>query len=87
MGATVAWQVVTLVAGALVIGLPLGSLVGRSAWLAFARQLGVASDVTLLPVPTVVAVGAGALGVALVAAVVPATIAARMRSTRVLHSE
>ena len=87
MRATVAWQVVTLVAGALVIGLPLGSLVGRSVWLAFARELGVASDVTFLPVATFAIVGAGALGLALVAAIVPGTIAARTRSTRVLHGE
>jgi len=87
MRATILWQVVTLVAGALVIGWPLGCLVGRSVWLAFARQLGVASDGTFPAVSTFMAVGAGALGLALVAAVVPGMIAARTRSTRVLHGE
>ena len=75
--ATVAWQVVTLVAAALVIGLPLGSLVGRAVWLAFADQLGVAADATFLPITTFVVVAAGALVLALIAAVVPGTMVAR----------
>jgi hypothetical protein len=87
MRATILWQVVTLVAGALVIGWPLGCLVGRSVWLAFAHQLGVAPDGTFPAVPTFVLVGAGALGLALVAAIVPGMIAVRTRSTSMLHSE
>lgn len=87
MRSTVAWQVVTLVVGSLALGLPLGSLLGRFAWLAFARQLGVASDAMFLPGLAFVIVAAGALALALLAAVVPAAIAARTRASRVLHSE
>ncbi len=83
----VMWQAITLVAGSLVIGLPLGSLLGRRAWLAFAHQLGVASDAMFLPGSFVVGVCAGALGLALLAAIAPATIAVRTRPTSVLHSE
>lgn len=87
MRSTVAWQVVTLTVGSLVIGLPLGSLLGRFVWLAFARQLGVASDAIFLPPYAFAIVAAAALALALVAAVVPAAIVARTRTSRVLHSE
>ena len=87
MRATVAWQVVTLVAGALAVGLPLGSVFGRWVWLAFARQLGVAPDAVFLPLPAFAILVGGAFGLALLAAVVPATIAARTRAKSVLHSE
>jgi hypothetical protein len=85
--ATVAWQVVALIVASLAIGLPLGSLLGRFAWLTFAHELGVASDAIFLPALSFVIVAAGALTLALLTAVVPATIAARTRASSVLHSE
>jgi hypothetical protein len=84
---TVAWQVVSLIAGSLVIGLPLGFLLGRFAWLTFASQLGVAADAALLPGLSFVTVAVGAVGLALLAAVVPAAMAAQTRAARVLRSE
>jgi putative ABC transport system permease protein len=87
MRATVMWQVLTLVAVSFVIGMPLGSLLGRRAWLLFAHQLGVASDAVYLSASFVAVVGAGALVLALLAAIVPAGIAARTHPTKVLHGE
>jgi len=83
----VLWQSLTLVAGSFALGMPLGSLLGRRAWMAFAHQLGVAPDAMFLPGRFVAVMGAGALGLALLAAIVPAAIAVRTRPTSVLHSE
>ena len=80
------WQVLTLTAGALVFGLLIGSVIGRLAWQAFARELGVASDSTGAPL-ALLAIAGGAIVLALLAAVVPATIAARTRPTSSLHVE
>src|SRR5205085_2369409 len=41
IAAAVAWQATTLVALALVIGLPLGAALGRAVWASFATNLGV----------------------------------------------
>jgi len=38
---TVAWQVGTLMAAALAVGIPAGIVCGRVAWLVFAHQLGI----------------------------------------------
>lgn len=82
--ATVRWQVLTLVAAAVVVGVPLGVVGGRVAWSTFADRLGVATD-PRLPSPGVVAlVVVGAVVVALAAAVVPARVAARFRPARLL---
>ena len=42
--ATVVWQALTLSSLALLIGVPLGILVGRLGWAAFAYRLGVVSE-------------------------------------------
>jgi ABC-type lipoprotein release transport system permease subunit len=47
ISATVAWQATTMVGIALLIGLPVGVVVGRWAWTFFANAIGV------LPVPVV----------------------------------
>jgi predicted lysophospholipase L1 biosynthesis ABC-type transport system permease subunit len=70
----------------LVIGVPLGLLVGRVLWTAVASGLHVATD---LAVPTRVlgAVVPAAFGVALLASVVPAARATRVRPALALRSE
>jgi uncharacterized protein YjeT (DUF2065 family) len=85
--ATVAWQTLTLAAAAVLVGVPLGSVGGRWAWRRFADQLGVASDARFPSPGVVLLVVGGAVLVALVAAVVPARIAARVRSVGVLRSD
>jgi len=83
---TVAWQATTLVAIALLIGLPVGIAAGRWGWRVFAGQLGV------LPAPVVplvvifIAVPA-ALALANLAAALPGRAAARTQPTIVLRSE
>jgi putative ABC transport system permease protein len=84
--AIVIWQVLTLVTGALLLGLFVGVILGRFAWLAFAHQLGVASDAAGAIV-ALLAVAAGAIGVALIAGSLPAFYAARSRPADALHAE
>ena len=85
--AVVLWQVVTLVLAALAVGLPLGSLVGRTAWSAFADQLGVATDAAVPSAGMLVAITVGAVLVALAAAVLPAVLAGRARAVGVLATD
>ena len=63
LSAAVAWQATTLVGVALVIGLPIGTALGRWVWSTFARDLGVPADAhtptgaLLLAVPAALIVG------------------------------
>jgi ABC-type antimicrobial peptide transport system permease subunit len=61
-------------------------VLGRLAWRAFAHEQGVATD-AVVPSSVLVAVAAGAIGVAIAAALFPAFVAARSHPTRVLRSE
>ncbi|MFY9587048.1 MAG: ABC transporter permease, partial [Actinomycetota bacterium] len=74
----VAWQATTFVSAALVIGLPIGIVVGRAAWSAFARQLGVPPEPATPSVQLLLTVPAAVLLANLIAAV-PAVVAGRMR--------
>ncbi len=79
IGATLLWQATTVALVGIVVGVPLGIVVGRLIWKAFATNLGA------VPVPTVPAwaIAALALGVLVVAnllAVVPGVASARRRS-------
>ena len=63
LSATVAWQATTLVGVALVIGLPIGTALGRWVWSTFARNLGVPADAhtpagaLLLAIPAALVIG------------------------------
>jgi hypothetical protein len=83
---TVAWQATTfaLLAGA--VGVPLGVAGGRWAWRLVAAQLGVVSGPVVPPLP-VLAVAAGALVAANLAAAGPGWTAARIRPAVVLRAE
>jgi FtsX-like permease family len=82
----VAWQAETLMAAALVSGIPAGIVCGRVAWLVFAHQLGIVAhpDVPLL---LTVALAAGALVLAVVVAALPGEAAARANPSTALRSE
>jgi hypothetical protein len=84
---TVLWQALTLGACSLVFGVVLGAILGRRAWLAFAHQLGLANDTTLLSGRAVAIVALGGFALALLATVVPAALATRTRRTGVLLPE
>ncbi len=79
-------QAVATMLVALVVGVPAGVLAGRSAWQVFARQLGVVPD----PAAAwgwVLALAGGGLVVAVMAAVLPARVAARSTPAAALRSE
>jgi hypothetical protein len=86
IGATVRWHAMTVVAVALVIGIPLGIAAGRVAWSVAAHGLGV----SVAPaVPALVLLGF-ALAVLLASnliAIVPAQIASRVTVVRTLQAE
>jgi putative ABC transport system permease protein len=79
-------QAVAAMAGALVVGVPVGIVAGRAAWRTFATQLGVGTDPSI-PVPWIVVAVAGALVAALVAAAMPAHVATRSHPATVLRTE
>ncbi len=82
---TVEWQATVLATGGLIVGLPLGVLVGDVIWRAIAHSLGV--RVTLaLPLGLVLLVPAVILAVNVIA-YFPAQAAARRRPAVSLHAE
>lgn len=86
VGSTVGWQAVVFVSAALAIAIPVGVIVGRSAWNLIARYQGFAT-VTVVPPLAFAIVAAGALAAALVIAALPARAAARSRPALVLRAE
>ena len=79
IGATVLWQATTVALVGIVVGVPLGIVVGRLVWKAFATNLG-AVPVPTVPVWVIAALVLGVLVVANLLAVVPAVASARRRS-------
>ncbi len=79
VGATVLWQATTVALVGIVVGVPLGIVVGRVVWNAFATNLG-AVPVATVPGLTIAALAIGVLVVANALAVLPAVISARRRS-------
>jgi ABC-type antimicrobial peptide transport system permease subunit len=74
----VAWQAATLAVIGIVVGVPLGLVVGRAVWTAFANNLG-AVPVSVSPIWLIGVVVAGVLVVANLIAVVPALVARRSK--------
>ena len=79
VGGTVLWQATTVALVGIVIGVPLGIVVGRLVWNAFATNLGVV-PVAVVPGLTIVVLTTGVLVAANVLAVIPAVTSARKRS-------
>ncbi len=82
---TVAWQANTIAVIALAFGVPIGTIIGRWIWLAFAHQLGVVA-VPAVPVISVLILALGALIVANLIALVPSHAAARTRAGPILRA-
>jgi len=85
VGATVAWQATAIAGVGLVVGIPLGLIAGRWAWLLFAGQAAIVpvpviSPLTLLAFPVV-------LALANLIAAIPARTAARTQPAIVLRAE
>jgi ABC-type antimicrobial peptide transport system permease subunit len=82
----VAWQATALAAAALLIGLPLGVLAGRWAWVVFANAAGV-SGTPVVQVPLILAAVPGTLLLAVIISAWPGWNAARLRPAAVLRTE
>jgi predicted lysophospholipase L1 biosynthesis ABC-type transport system permease subunit len=79
VGAAVLWQATTIALVGIVVGVPLGIVVGRAVWNAFATNLGVV-PVVAVPGLTIAALALGVLVVANALAIVPAVTSARRQS-------
>ena len=82
----VAWQATTFVTTALVIGLPIGIVIGRIVWAAFERSIGTVVEPVTPWVPIALIIPA-AIVLSNVIAAVPAAIAGRMKPAPALRAE
>jgi ABC-type antimicrobial peptide transport system permease subunit len=85
VAATIAWQALTLAGLALVIGVPIGVLVGRLGWAAFAYRLGVVSEPVISPLSIMVL--PVTLAATLLVSLGPGLVARRVRPATVLKAE
>jgi hypothetical protein len=86
LAATVAWQASVAGAVGVIVGVPLGIVVGRSLWNLFARSVYVVPDPTV-PLLSVVFVSICALVLANIVAAFPGRSAARTSTAQVLRGE
>jgi ABC-type lipoprotein release transport system permease subunit len=86
LAATIHWQASTVASVGLLVGIPVGLVVGGLAWRGFTARLGVAAD-PVVPVFALAMIVPGALLVANLLAAVPARVAARTRPAIALRSE
>lgn len=84
--AAVIWQAAVCVAVGVVVGIPAGIAVGRFLWDRFAIELYVVPE-PAIPIVMTAVVGVSALGMAILAAIVPGWLAARTRAAPVLRAE
>ncbi|HSZ35923.1 MAG TPA: FtsX-like permease family protein [Acidimicrobiales bacterium] len=84
VGATVFWQATTLAVIGLVVGIPIGLVVGGIAWRTFATNLGVV-PLAVVDGALIVAIAVGVFVVASLLSVGPAVIAARSRPGQLLR--
>jgi ABC-type lipoprotein release transport system permease subunit len=83
--ATVAWQALTYVVAALLLGVPLGIAAGRWLWATAATELAVTTPAAV-PILVLTAVPVGAALVAVAVSALPARIAARTRPATILRA-
>jgi FtsX-like permease family len=86
LSAAIAWQASTTAVVGVVIGIPLGVLIGRELWTLFAQSINAVPDATV-PALSVALVGLGALAFANVVAALPGRSAARTSAGLVLRAE
>ena len=82
----VCWQASILVGIGVVVGIPLGIVFGRWAWMLFASDIYAVAQPSV-PVPSLVLVVVGALAFANLVAALPGRIAARTPAAIVFRSE
>jgi hypothetical protein len=86
LAGSVAWQAAITALFGVIIGIPVGILVGRELWILFAKSLN-AVPLATVPVTTVVLTGLGALIFSVVVSAIPGRSAARTSTALVLRSE
>lgn len=86
VSSTVAWQATAVTTLALLIGLPIGIVVGRIAWTAFASNLGIPGTMTV-PVTLLLLTAVGAIVVANALAAGPAVAAGRQQPATQLRTD
>ncbi|MEO5840733.1 MAG: FtsX-like permease family protein [Acidimicrobiales bacterium] len=86
LGATVHWQALTVVGVGLVVGTPVGLLLGTITWRGFAGGLGIA-DALIVPTLWIGTVVVGAIVLALLASAGPSRYASRVAPSTVLREQ
>jgi hypothetical protein len=84
--ASISWQATAAAAVGVVIGIPLGVVIGRQLWFVFARSIAVVPD-AVAPLTTLLAIAVGAIVFANLVAVLPGRAAAKTSTAIVLRSE
>jgi ABC-type antimicrobial peptide transport system permease subunit len=85
VASAVAWQATTLALVGIVIGVPLGVVIGKAVWHTFASNLGVV-PVSVVPFWLIAVLVAGVLVVANVIAIAPALVATRSKPGELLRT-
>lgn len=86
LAAAVAWQATVAAVIGLVVGIPIGALIGRELWTLFARNINVVPEPTV-PVLSMTVLALGALIFANVVALLPGRSAARTSAALILSAE
>jgi ABC-type lipoprotein release transport system permease subunit len=86
LAAAVAWQATVAAVTGVVVGIPLGAVLGRQLWILFAHNLNAVPDPTV-PALSMVLVGLGAFAFANLVAALPGRGAARTSTALVLRAE
>jgi ABC-type lipoprotein release transport system permease subunit len=83
---TIFWQATVAGSSGVVLGVPLGIVLGRWLWTLFARYIDAVPEPTV-PVVTVIAVAVSALVLVNVVAMIPGRTASRVSTAQVLRGE
>ena len=86
LGATIAWQSSIAVGIGMVVGIPLGVILGRYLWDLFANEIN-AVPVPSIPATTIIATGLAGFLLAIAVSVVPGVLAARAPTATLLRTE
>lgn len=86
LASTVAWQATVTALAGIILGIPVGVLVGRELWTLFAKNIN-AVPFASVPVTTIALTGVGALVFAILVSAIPGRSAARTSTAIVLRSE
>jgi hypothetical protein len=86
LAAAVAWQATVIAAIGIILGIPLGIVIGRQLWILFARNINAVPD-PAVPVLSVLLVAVGALVFANLDAALPGVDAARTPAALALRAE